>query len=151
MNEITGSGINRRKNYFIERSFQAKFILKFCMLVAAGGLLTIGILYFLAARSTTVTIVNSSVVVKTTADFLLPILIQTALVVIILTSIATIIVTLFVSHKIAGPLYRLKKAMGDLGEGNFSTEIKLREMDQLKDMAEAFNSMAAKLKEKLPR
>jgi len=145
------STINRRRNYFIEKSFQAKFILKFCMLVAAGGLLTIGTLYFLSLRSTTVVIVNSEVVVKKTSDFLLPILIQTVAVVMLLVSFATIIMTLFISHRIAGPLYRLKKAMQDLGEGNFSTEIKLRRFDQLKDIAEAFNNLARKLRERLSR
>lgn len=151
MEEIKKANVNRRRNYFIERSFQARFILKFCMLVALGSLLTIGILYFIGMRSTTVAIVNSRVVVKSTADFLLPVLIQTVLVVMVLVSIAAIIVTLFVSHKIAGPLYRLKKAMHSLGEGNFSIEIKLRKLDQLKDIAEAFNAMARKLKERLPR
>ena len=142
---------NRRKNYFIERSFQSGFILKFCLLVVSGGLFTIGMLYFLGKDSTTVAVVNSSVVVKTTADFLLPLLIQTFAVTFILVGLATIIVTLFVSHKIAGPLYRLKKAMQELGEGNLSAEVKLRDSDALKDIAEAFNHMAKKVKEKLSR
>jgi nitrogen fixation/metabolism regulation signal transduction histidine kinase len=119
--------------------------------VAVGGLITICILYFIGKRSTTVAIINSSVVVESTADFLLPILIQTVVVVLVLVSIATIVVTLFVSHKVAGPLYRLKKAMHDLGEGDLSTEIKLREFDQLKDIAVAFNSMVQKLKERFSR
>lgn len=143
--------IDRRKTRFIERSFQTNFIIKFCLLVIAGGLLTAGILYLLSMRSTTVAIVNSEVVVKSTADFLLPVLIQTVVVVMVLVSIATIVVTLFVSHKIAGPLYRLKKAMHDLAEGNFSAEINLRPLDQLKDIAQEFNKMAGKLKGRLPR
>lgn len=151
MTEMKEVRIDRRKTRFIEKSFQVKFIIKFCMLVIIGGLLTIGVLYFLSMRSTTVAIVNSEVVVKTTADFLLPIFIQTIVVVMILVSIATIIVTLFVSHKIAGPLYRLKKAMHDLGEGNFSAEINLRKFDQLKHIAQEFNNMARKLKERLSR
>ena len=98
-------GMDRRKNYFIEKSFQTKFILKFCTLVVIGALLTISIVYFFAMRSTTVAIVNSSVVVKTTADFLLPALLQTVAVVMILIGLATIIVTLFTSHQIACLLY----------------------------------------------
>jgi len=141
-------GTNRRKNYFIEKSFQARFILKFCMLVVLGGVLTIGILFLLGKRSTTVAVVDSRVVVKTTADFLLPLLIQTAAVVMILVGTATIFVTLFVSHKIAGPLYRLKKAMQELAEGNLSAQMKLRKLDQLQDIADAFNEMTRKLKEK---
>ncbi|MFC1699841.1 hypothetical protein ACFL1I_07820 [Candidatus Omnitrophota bacterium] len=149
MAKIKKGNLDRRRNYFIERSFQARFIIKFCLLVIAGGALTAGILYYVSLHSTTVTIVNSEVVVKTTADFLLPVLIQTVLIVLILVSLATILVTLFVSHKIAGPLYRLKKAMHGLGEGDFSTEINLREFDQLKGLAGEFNQMARKLKKKV--
>lgn len=139
----------KRKNYFIEKPFQTKFILKFCLLVAVGGLLTIGILYFLAMQSTTVAFVNSRVVVKTTADFILPILIQTVVIVMIIVSIGTMAVTLFVSHKIAGPLYRFKKVMKTLEEGNFSSNFRIRTADQLKDLADAFNNMIIKIRTEL--
>lgn len=136
----------KRRIYFIERAFQTRFILKFCTLVAVGGLLTIGILYLLAMQSTTVSLVNSRVVVRTTADFILPILIQTVAIVTILVGLAAIIVTLFVSHKIAGPLYRFKKALKTLAEGDFSSDFRIRHLDQLQDVADVFNNMISKLR-----
>lgn len=139
----------RRRNYFIEKEFQAKFILKFCAIVALAGLFTVGILYFLAMKSTTVSIVNSRVVVKTTADFMLPILIQTVVIVTIFTSLATIVVTLLVSHKIAGPLYRFKKIMQALGAGDFSGSCKIRRTDQLQDVCDDFSTMIVKVRENL--
>jgi methyl-accepting chemotaxis protein len=149
MKEKTKESAERRRNYFIEKSFQARFMLKFCILVVFAGLLTIAALYIIGMRSTTVSIVSSRVVVKSTADFLLPVLIQTFLVVMVLVGTATILVTLFVSHQIAGPLYRLKKAMEQLSEGDFKVEIKLRKADQLKELADTFNTMVKKLKAKL--
>ena len=141
--------IQKRRIYFIEKRFQTNFILKFCVLVAIGGLLTIGILYFLAMRSTTVSFVNSRVVVRTTADFILPILIQTVAIVTVLVGLATIVVTLFVSHKIAGPLYRFKKVMQALAEGNFSDDFHIRHLDQLQDLADVFNVMISKIRTEL--
>lgn len=149
MNEKTRGSAERRRNYFIERTFQARFILKFCVLVVSAGLLTMAALYIMGIGSTTVSIVNSRVVVKSTADFLLPVLIQTLLVVIILAGAATIFITLFVSHQIAGPLYRMKKAMEQLSEGDFKVEVKLRSSDQLKELADTFNTMVRKIKAKL--
>jgi len=140
---------NKRRNYFIDKEFQTKFILKFCLLVALGGLLTIGILYFLAMQSTTVSIVNSRVVVRSTADFILPILIQTVVIVMVLVGLATIAVTLFVSHKIAGPLYHFKKVVEALSEGNFSSNFSIRNLDQLQPLADAFNNMITKTREQL--
>jgi len=139
----------KRRIYFIEKEFQAKFILKFCTLVAVGGVLTIGILYLLSMQSTTVSILNSRVVVRSTADFLLPVLFQTVIIVTILVSIATILVTLFVSHKIAGPLYRFKKVMQALAEGDFSSDFRIRHLDQLQDVADAFNNMINKIRQEL--
>ncbi|MFA5145723.1 MAG: methyl-accepting chemotaxis protein [Candidatus Omnitrophota bacterium] len=141
--------VGRRKQYFIEKEFQVKFILKFCALVAVGGLLFIGILYFLLMQSTTVSIVNSRVVVRTTADFILPVLVQTVVIVTIIVSLATIAVTLFISHKIAGPLYRFKKALQELENGDFSSDFRLRHLDQLQELAGVFNSMVKKIREEL--
>jgi len=134
----------KRRIYFIEKSFQAKFIMKFCGLIGLGGVLTIGLLYLWAKGATTVSIVNSRVIVTTTADFILPLLIQTVIIVTILVAIATIAVTLFVSHKIAGPLYRFKKIMEAMGEGDFLSQVKIRKGDQLQDIAKIFDNMIAK-------
>lgn len=139
----------KRRIYFIEKDFQAKFILKFCILVAISGLLTIGMLYLLARQSTTVSFVNSRVVVRTTADFILPVLIQTVAIVTIIVGLATIVVTLFVSHKIAGPLYRFKKVLELLGQGDFSSGFKIRRLDQLQDIADAFDNMISRVREEL--
>jgi methyl-accepting chemotaxis protein len=139
----------KRRIYFIERSFQARFILKFCLLVVLAGILTIGVLYFLAMRSTTVSIAHSRVVVRTTADFILPLLVQTVVIVSVLVGLATILVTLFVSHKIAGPLYRFKMVMQALSSGDFSTDFRIRHLDQLQDIAVAFNAMIGKIRSEL--
>jgi methyl-accepting chemotaxis protein len=147
--ENTNLKPHRRRNYFIDREFQTKFILKFCTLVAAAGFLFMSILYFSVMQSTAVSIVDSRVVVRSTADLILPILIQTVIVVTIIVSLATIAVTLFVSHKIAGPLYRFRKVMQELENGNFASEFQIRRPDQLQDLAGAFNSMIRKVRDEL--
>ena len=139
----------KRRIYFIEKKFQAAFLLKFCGLVAVGGLLTIGALYLLALNSTTVAIVNSRVVVRTTADFILPVLVQTVAVVTVIVGLATLIVTLLVSHKLAGPLYRFKKVIQALEDGDFSANFKIRQRDQMQDVAAAFNDMISVLRGEL--
>ncbi len=143
-----GKKDERRRIYMIDRSFQVRFIVKFCLLVAAAGVLTIGVVYFLCGRSTTVSILHSKVVVRSTADYLLPLLVQTVLVVMVLVSVASAAVTLFVSHKIAGPLYRLRKAMQEVAGGNLSAQMKLRQADQLQEVAVSFNDMVKRLKER---
>jgi len=139
----------KRRNYFIDKKFQSNFILRFCFIVVVTGALIMAILYALAGKANTVSFVNSRVVVQNTADFLFPLLIQTFVVSIIIVGLATIVVTLFVSHRIAGPLYRFKKVLGSLGEGNFSISCRIRRKDALQDVALAFNDMIANVRKTL--
>lgn len=142
---------DRRRIYLIERKFQINFILKFCILVIIGSLLTGSIIYLLSQKSTTVVFEHSRAVVKSTADFLLPFLLQTVIVVSIFIAILTVILTLLISHKIAGPLYRLKKALNAIGLGDFSGELtfSFRKNDQLRDIAKSVSEMTIRLREKI--
>ncbi len=137
----------KRRKYFIDKKFQTKFIMKFCSLAVLSGLLTIWILYFFAMRSTTVAFVNSRVVVTTTADFILPVIIQTVAIVLIIVGIATIVLALLVSFRIAGPLYRLKKHTEAIAKGDLSARFKIRHLDQLQDVATAFDYMVVTLRD----
>jgi len=87
------------------------------LIIAAGSLLIATLVYWLAQHSTTVAIVNGHVAVHTTAEYLFPLLAQTISIELIVMSLITITMTLFISHKIAGPLYRLKMTFNNLGKG----------------------------------
>jgi len=139
----------RRKIYFIEKKFQTDFITRFCLLVAAGGLLTIMLVYWLASQATTVSIVNGRVVVRSAADFILPVLAQTVAVTLIFVGLATIAVALLYSHRIAGPLYRFKKVLEALQDGDFSGSFKIRSLDQLQMLAGVLANVVAKNRERL--
>ncbi len=49
------------------------------------------------------------------------------------------------SHRIVGPMNRLKATLAAIGEGDFSKRITLREGDALEDLAKAINAMAERL------
>lgn len=140
---------NQRKNYFIDKNFQAKFIMKFCVIVILASLLIGGLLLFVASNSTTVAIENTKVTVKTTADFIFPFLIQTLIIVTAFSAISVVFLTLFVSHKIAGPLYRLKKEIEKVSEGNLAANFQIRTNDQLKNLSTSLTTMAGYLKDKI--
>jgi nitrogen fixation/metabolism regulation signal transduction histidine kinase len=103
----------------------------------------------LSANSTTVAIENTQVTVKKTSDFIFPIIIQTIVIVTIFSAIATSILTLFISHKIAGPLFRLRREIEKLGAGNLNVNFSIREGDQLKNLATSLGQMACSLRSKI--
>jgi methyl-accepting chemotaxis protein len=141
----------RRRNYYIDKDFQTKFILKFCSLVAFGSALTVALIYWSAQRSTTVGIVHGRVAVHTTAEYLLPLLLQTVFAVLMVVSLVTIVMTLVISHRISGPLYRLKAMLGQLGEGDLSSVMRLREHDQLQQVAVVYNEAVEKINGKIKK
>jgi len=136
----------KRRVYFIDRKFQVQFIMKFCLLVIIGSLVTVSLLYIAGSRTTTVSFENTEAVVKSTADFIIPILIQTIIIVMVITGIFTIMLTLFISHKIAGPLFRLEKEFKSMADGDISADFKLRGDDQPQNIAASLNDMKARLR-----
>ena len=67
----------------------------------------------------------------------------------IFAGLATLLVTLFFSHKTAGPLFRFKEVMDTLGEGDYLSDFKVREFDALEDFAKGFDEMIAKMRLKI--
>lgn len=48
--------------------------------------------------------------------------------------------TIFISHKVAGPVYRLMKWAEDMKNGKLATKIYLRQGDELRDVVDEFNA-----------
>lgn len=138
---------SRRRDYFIKKGFQAKFILKFCLLIILACILMGGLAYFLSAKTTTTSFENLHLIVKSTSDFILPTLLLSSLIAIILISLATILVVLFISHRIAGPLYRLEKSLAEVGKGNLAVDVRLRKTDEIKALVGVVNNMIRNLRD----
>ena len=137
----------RRKNYFIDKKFQSLFIIKFCALIVLGAILS-GVIVYLMSRSTvTTSFDNLRLVIKSTADFILPAVLLSSIVVIVVIGIATIAVTLFTSHRIAGPLYRMEKDIEEVASGNLTKQFSLRKADEIKALAEGLNDLTETLKD----
>ena len=122
----------KRRIYYINKDYQRNFIIKFCVLTGLCSILAMGFVFWLAMNSTTVAIRDGRVAVHSTADYLLPLMAQTVLFEVILVSIVTVALTMIMSFRIAGPLYRFKMMLQGLAQGDFSTQMHLRSDDQLK-------------------
>jgi nitrogen fixation/metabolism regulation signal transduction histidine kinase len=53
-----------------------------------------------------------------------------------------------VTHRVAGPIYKMKKQLQSLGDGNFQIPFPLRKGDELVDFFEAFRTMVKKLRKR---
>lgn len=142
----TTGGQNRRRNYFIKKGFQASFIVKFCLLLILACLIMSFVSYLFMGNTTTTSFENLRFTVKSTSDFMLPILISSGITAVVLVSVATIVIVLFISHRIAGPLYRLEKSLEELGGGDLTVDVHLRQADEIKALADTLNRTMKNLK-----
>ena len=142
-----GAWANRRKILIVDRDFQNKFIARFFAMVAIGSVVTGGIVYFFCGRTLTTVFINSRLKVMSTTDFILPGLLLSSLVVILVVGLATVFMALYVSHRIAGPVYRLHKDVLSMHAGNLKQIFRLRDHDEMKPLALALNEMARRVQQ----
>lgn len=141
------SWANRRKILVVDSEFQNKFIARFFAMVVIGSVVMGGIVYFFCGRTLTTVFINSRLKVMSTADFILPGLLLSSLVVIIVVGLATAFMALYVSHRIAGPVYRLHTDVQKMHAGNLKQIFRLRDHDEMKPLALALNEMVRKIQQ----
>jgi nitrate/nitrite-specific signal transduction histidine kinase len=53
---------------------------------------------------------------------------------------------IYFTHKVAGPVYKMKRLLAKVGQGNLRVDARLRKGDELRDFFEAFTQMVASLR-----
>lgn len=134
----------RRKfsNFLIDRQFQTKYLLVTILLLLAYTFIFVMLLFL-------------PYLLTLAFDYPLDEQAEAARILLILhnrvwPAIGTVIVVLgalsiFVTHKIAGPLHRIKQALTEIAGGNLETTVKLRKWDDLQEMAQHVNLLAEEL------
>jgi len=135
----------RRRNYFIKKEFQARFILQFCLLVILTAVISAFAIYRFSSQSVTTVFENSRLMIKPSTEFIMPGLILSTLFSVVLVSIATIGIVLFVSHRIAGPLYKVEASLERMANGDMGFDIDFRKGDEVRKLAEIFNATSQSL------
>lgn len=139
----------KRRNYFVKKDFQIRFILRFCIIVLIGAAISSALLLILSRDTLTSSFYNSHLTIESTWLAILPDIAITGLITLILITLATIVFTLFASHKIGGPLFRLEKEVKEIGEGDLTRRVVFRENDQITALAGGLTGMTASLNKKV--
>lgn len=61
--------------------------------------------------------------------------------------LAMVVLHLLYSHRIAGPVYRIKLEAAKIAQGNLTVNIKFRQQDNLMDMADSLNTVTLRYRE----
>lgn len=141
----------RRRNYFIKKAFQANFSLRFAALLLIEALLIVGLFLYISRGALTTGYQGPELVIEKTSTFFLGSLILISLIVGIAVGLVGMLVFIFLSHRLAGPLYRFEKSLEEISRGNLTYRFRLRRTDQLEDLAQALNQFIAQMDEKIGR
>jgi len=136
----------KRKQYFINKTFQSEFIVKFCSLVILGSVVFGVILYLFSKHTLTTSFENSRLVIKSTADYIFPGLLFGGIITAMITALAAGAVVILMTHRIAGPMYRFEKYINEIGSGRLCPDLKIRKKDQFQNVADSLNKMTNDLK-----
>ncbi len=135
----------RRRNYFVRKEFQGRFVLRFFLTILIGAIVFTAIFSLFSSHTITVTYEGSVLRIDRTPKALFVEILRAYGVYIFLLGLGISIFSLLLSHRIAGPLYRLEKSVEEIAKGNLAFKITLRRKDELKELAALMNSMIREL------
>lgn len=130
----------KRRNIFIKKDFQGKLILGYFLFVAGGCLLFILLLGLFSADSMTISYSNHDLQLGQTPIVLLKKVLAAHWVFLVLGTVFLVITAMFITHRIAGPLFRFEKALDSMLDKRLDDTIFLRSKDEGKDLAVKINA-----------
>jgi methyl-accepting chemotaxis protein len=135
----------RRRNFFIKKELQGKYIFSVFIFMLAGAVLFTTVFGLLSADTLTITYKGSNLQVGRTPIVLVKEIVKTNWIFIVAGGLLVVIASIFLTHRVAGPLYRFERTLEEMKKGNFNSEIRLRSKDEAKEVARMFNEFNANI------
>jgi methyl-accepting chemotaxis protein len=132
-----------RKHFFIEKQLQSKVIVFTILLLMVYTLLFVAILFvpYLLHLSS-----NYSMQEQTDAARMVLSLHQSVWPALAIVFCLLAFMSIFISHKVAGPIYRIKRSLVEIAEGNINLTVRLRKRDELHDLADCVNLVTGEMR-----
>lgn len=139
----------KRRNYFIKKNFQGKLILGYFLFMVFSCLLFTVIFALLSADSLTVVYQDNDIQIGGTPFMMAKQLLAANWILIVAGSALVVIVAMRLTHRLAGPLFRLERAVDNMSGGKLNDVIYLREKDEGKELAAKLNKLSKRLSQDL--
>ena len=139
-----GKGIYRmRRNYLISKRFQLRYVfyvLAFMFMIAWLSGYTVYYTLFTLMGEKLANVYPQGRLMDIFKTVNTTLLLRIALIVPFV-----VMISILITHRIAGPIFSMQRYLGEVAKGNFSSILKLRKRDELKDLAAAINKMTHNL------
>lgn len=134
----------RRTRLFIARRLQIRFISVILLVMFSTALISGYVVYV-----TTVSMFGEKLAVVYPQGLLMDMAKKVNFVLLVRLLFLTpvvVLIGLFLSNRIAGPLYRIDRFLSKASGGNYNIEMELRKGDELHDLSERLNRLVARLR-----
>lgn len=138
-----------RKNYFINKKFQLKFLIRISLGVLLSTMLLSTIVFFLSKSGTTVVFRNFHLEVLSTSEYILSSLFISLIISLVVSFALYFVLGLIYSHHISGPMYRFERIFKHLSQGELAQRVELRQNDEWRATASILESALGSLCEKM--
>ena len=128
-----------RKKFMVERGFQIRFMAVIIVAMVLIALVT-GMSMYTAVMQTLVNQFHGESLAVIKYAITSKIFVRSLLLI-----FAIAVISVFISHRIAGPIYKFERILQALAAGEKVQEIKLRKHDEFYRLAQAINSLIRKI------
>lgn len=143
MNSVRDS----KRQSVAEAGYTARIAMQLLLVIgAAGGLLYVAF-YLIFIRPLPGTYSGVYFALRNLSTFLAPILAFSMLAYVLVLSVAIALISSYAIHKIAGPMYRMERALENYESGHGVKAVFLREGDQLVPLARSYNEFVTRLRD----
>lgn len=134
----------RRKQYLVAARFQLKYAGLILLLMFVTAALSSYVVYYtsmllMGEKLANVYPQGQLVNIVKTVNFRL-------LMSLVFVSPLVIILGIYLSHRIAGPIFRMERFLSEMAEGNYNSRITLRKGDELAALADGMNKVCESIK-----
>jgi len=136
-----------KRSALVERDFKLRFGLKLCLLIVVGMFALTAVLYLVTTKTLGASYGEAIYAIYALRINIFSLVFASFYSIFILMVITLLIaaISIFFSHKMAGPIYRLEKNLDLVGSGDLTVLTRFRATDQLSPLAEEKNRMVRSL------
>ncbi len=142
-------GINRRRNYFINKDFQSRFILRFVLTTNLWAIAAIAFFAYFGRKRLQEALYTTHLKASSPGELLLSSALSAQAIALVLFVLLLAYAIYTLRKKLSVPLYMLKKDLAGIADGDLVAAVSLREEDDLQELATDMDVMRKELGRKL--
>jgi len=130
-----------KRTFVVNREYQLGFVIRLLAIVLAGAGIFMATFYLLSQGTMSVSYEHYDIRLGRSSNMLMPQVLTATLIYCVLTGLTVALITIVVTHRMAGPVHRIVKTVSEMQDGDMTPRIRLRKKDSTGELADALNRL----------